>query len=61
MKICSSSVAPIMKGDRFNLSECLKNDFRTRTHEKHSVCFGGWKLDMLRSVPNLTLHLLLGC
>ena len=24
---CSSSVAPIMKGDRFNLSKCPKNDF----------------------------------
>ena len=27
MKICSSSVAPILKGDRFNLNQCPKNDF----------------------------------
>ena len=46
MKNCSSSVAPIMKRDRLNLSQCLKNDFRTRTHEKNFVCFSGWKLDV---------------
>eukprot|EP00253_Pinus_taeda_P009013 PITA_09013 len=27
MKDCSPSVAPIVKGDRFNLNQCLKNDF----------------------------------
>ena len=27
MKDYSSSVAPIVKGDRFNLNQCLKNDF----------------------------------
>ena len=27
MKDCSPSVAPIMKGDRFNLNQCPKNDF----------------------------------
>eukprot|EP00253_Pinus_taeda_P019588 PITA_19588 len=27
MKDCSPSVAPIVKGDRFNLSQCSKNDF----------------------------------
>ena len=27
IKDCSPSVAPIMKGDRFNLNQCLKNDF----------------------------------
>ena len=26
MKDCSPSVAPIVKGDRFNLNQCLKND-----------------------------------
>jgi hypothetical protein len=27
MKDCSPSIAPIVKGDRFNLSQCPKNDF----------------------------------
>jgi len=27
MKYCSPSVAPIVKGDRFNLNQCPKNDF----------------------------------
>ncbi|KAK8559286.1 hypothetical protein V6N12_042565 [Hibiscus sabdariffa] len=27
MKICSPSVAPIMKGDKFNLNQCPKNEF----------------------------------
>ena len=27
MKDCSPSVAPIIKGDRFNLNQCPKNDF----------------------------------
>ena len=27
MKDCSPSVAPIVKGDRFNLNQCLKNNF----------------------------------
>ena len=27
MKDCSLSVAPIVKGDRFNLNQCPKNDF----------------------------------
>ena len=26
MKDCSPSVAPIMKGDKFNLNQCPKND-----------------------------------
>ena len=28
MKNCSPSVAPIMKGDRFNLNQCSKNDLK---------------------------------
>ena len=28
MKDCSASVAPIMKGDTFNLNQCPKNDFK---------------------------------
>ena len=27
MKDCSPSVAPIVKGNRFNLNQCPKNDF----------------------------------
>jgi hypothetical protein len=27
MKDCSPSIAPIVKGDRFNLNQCSKNDF----------------------------------
>ena len=28
MKDCSPSIAPIMKGDRFNLNQCLKNNIK---------------------------------
>ena len=34
MKICSPSVAPILKGDRFDLNQCPKNDFK-REHTKN--------------------------
>ena len=34
MKNCSPSVAPILKGDRFDLNQCLKNDFE-REHKKN--------------------------
>ena len=34
MKNCSSSVAPILKGDRFDLNQCLKIDFE-REHMKN--------------------------
>ena len=34
MKNCSSSVAPILKGDIFDLNQCLKNDFE-REHMKN--------------------------
>ena len=27
MKICSPSVAPIVKGNRFDLNQCPNNDF----------------------------------
>ena len=34
MKNCSASVAPILKGDRFDLNKCPKNDFE-REHMKN--------------------------
>jgi len=34
MKDCSTSVAPIVKGDKLNLSQCSKNDFE-REHMKN--------------------------
>ena len=34
MKNCSPSIVPILKGDRFNLNQCLKNDFE-REHMKN--------------------------
>ena len=34
MKNCSPSVAPILKGDRFDLNQCPKNDFE-REHMKN--------------------------
>ena len=34
MKNCSPSVAPILKGDKFYLNQCLKNDFE-REHMKN--------------------------
>ena len=30
MKDCSPSFAPIVKGDRFNLNQCPKNDFEMK-------------------------------
>ena len=33
MKDCSPSVSPIVKGDRFNLNQCSKNDLE-RKHMK---------------------------
>ena len=30
MKDCSLSVAPIVKGDMFNLNQCLKNDLERK-------------------------------
>ena len=33
MKNCSRSVAPIVKGDRFNLNQCPKNDFEREQME----------------------------
>ena len=34
MKNCSLSVAPILKGDKFDLNKCPKNDFE-REHMKN--------------------------
>lgn len=31
MKHCSSSVAPIIKGDKLNLEQCLKTDLEHQT------------------------------
>lgn len=47
MKDCSPSVAPIVKGDRFNLNQCPKNDF-----EQEVLC-------MLKYAQGPTFHLLL--
>ena len=35
MKDCSPSIAPIVKGEKFALSQCLKNDFE-REHMKNT-------------------------
>ena len=35
MKYCSSIIAPILKGDRFDLNQCLKNDFE-QEHMKNN-------------------------
>ena len=59
MKNCSPSVAPILKGDIFDLNQCPKNDFE-REHMKnipYASVVGS--LMMFKFVPDLTLHLLL--
>ena len=45
MKNCSLSVAPILKGDIFDLNQCPKNDFEWE-HMKNIICFSYWKPDV---------------
>ena len=61
MKNCSPSVAPILKGDRFSLNQCLKNDFE-REHMKnipYTLAVGSLMYAQVYTKPDLTLHLLL--
>ena len=39
MKDCSPSIAPIVKSDRFNLDQCLKNDFEQEQLKKIPYTF----------------------
>ena len=59
MKDCSPSVAPIVKGDRFNLNQCLKNNFE-RESMKNILYASAVGICMLKSVLDLILHLLWG-
>jgi len=43
MKDCSSSVAPILKCDRFNLNKFHKTTFGSGTNEEHYICLCCWK------------------
>ena len=59
MKNCSHSVAPILKGDRFDLNQCSKNDFNGNTRRTFLMLQILEAIGMLKYVPNLTLYFLL--
>ena len=42
MKDCSPNVAPIEKGDMFNLNQCLWNDFEREQMKNILICFSCW-------------------
>jgi len=41
MKICSPSIAPIVKGDKFNLNQCPKNNFGREKMKKIPYVYVG--------------------
>jgi len=41
MKICSPIVAPIVKGDTFNLNQCPKNNFGREQMKKNRYTYVG--------------------
>ncbi|KAI9112665.1 hypothetical protein K1719_016331 [Acacia pycnantha] len=59
MRYCSPSVAPIVKGDEFNLDRCLKNDFE-REQMKNNPYASTISSLMYAHVSETTLHLLVG-
>lgn len=41
MKICSTSIAPILKGDEFNLNQCPTNNFGREQMKKIPYAYVG--------------------
>ena len=57
MKDCSPSIAPIVKGDRFNLDQCLKNDLEREQMKNIPYAFAVGSLMMYAQVctrPDIT-------
>ena len=55
MKNCSPSVTPILKGDRFDLNQCPKNDFK-REHMKnipYTLAIGSLMYAQVCTIPNI--------
>ena len=55
MKNCSPSVTPILKGDRFDLNQCPKNDFK-REHMKnipYTSAIGSLMYAQVCTIPNI--------
>ena len=61
MKYYSLSPAPIVKGDRFNLDQCLKNDFEREQMKNIPYASAIGNLMYAQCAPSLTLHMLLEC
>ena len=59
MKNCSQRVAPILKGDKFDLNQCPKNDLNGNTRRTFLMLQILEAISMPRYVPDLTLHFLL--
>ena len=57
MKDFSPSVAPIVKGDRFNLNQCPKNDLEREQMKNISYAFVVGSLMYAHNCTRLTLHL----
>jgi len=53
---CSPSVAPIVKGDRFNLNQCPKNDFEREQMKKipYASVVGSLMYAQVCIRPNIT-------
>lgn len=61
MKDCSPSVAPIVKGDRFNLNQCPKDDFEREQMKNILYASVVEASCMLKCAQGLTLLLQLEC
>ena len=61
MKDCPPSPAPIVKGDKFSLDHCPKNNFEWEQMKNIPYASVVGSLCMLKCAPNLTLHMLLEC
>ena len=59
MKNCSPSVAPILKGDKFDLNQCLKNDFEWEHIKNIPYASVVGSLMYAQVSTRLTLHFLL--
>lgn len=62
MKDYSSSVAPIVKADKFNLNQCLKHDLEKKEMENiHYVSTIESLLTYVQVVQDLKLHMQCKC
>ena len=61
MKDCSPSISPIVKGDRFNMNQCPKNDLEREQMKNVPYASAVESLMYAQVCTSLTLHLLLEC